>query len=110
MEAAFDGVGGSHRLACGEGLVAKASETLVEIVAQTGDGGGVGFAPAQGEVGARRERAFVAVSAFMTACRSVLTDASIDFFDLVEDVADLVRPAAPDRDLVVDHGQGGQEP
>ena len=30
-EAAFDGVGGSHRLAVGEGLVAKAGQKLVEI-------------------------------------------------------------------------------
>ncbi len=36
-EASFDGVGGSHRLAFGE------------VVAQTGDGGGIGLAPALGE-------------------------------------------------------------
>ena len=51
-EAAFDGVGGSNRLAFGEGLVAKAGQKLVEIVAQAGDGGGVGLAPAPGEAAA----------------------------------------------------------
>ena len=30
--------------------------------------------------------------------------------DLVEDVADFVRPAALDRDFVIDHGQRGDEP
>ena len=53
---AFDGVGGSHRLACGEGLVAKAGQEFVEIVAQAGDGGGIGLAPAFGEPAAGRAR------------------------------------------------------
>ena len=44
-EAAFDGVGGSDRLAFGEGLVAEAGQPFVEIVAQAGDGGRIGFAP-----------------------------------------------------------------
>src|SRR6202161_3743137 len=47
-EAAFDGVGGPHRLSFGEGLVAEAGEKLVEIVAQAGDRGGIGLPPALG--------------------------------------------------------------
>src|SRR5690348_2534832 len=53
---AFDGVGGSHGLAFGEGLVAKAGQKLIEIVAQTGDGGGIGLAPALGEAAGGRAR------------------------------------------------------
>ena len=33
----------------------------------------------------------------------------VGFFDLVEDIADLVSPAALDRDLGIDRGQGGEE-
>ena len=51
-EATFDGVGGAHRLAFGEGLVAKAGQKLIEIVTQAGDGGGIGFAPSP--MGGRR--------------------------------------------------------
>src|SRR6202044_2142779 len=53
-EAAFDGVGGPHRLSFGEGLVAEAGEKLVEIVAQAGDRGGIGLPPALGEAAGGR--------------------------------------------------------
>ena len=108
-EAAFDGVGGSHRLACGEGLVAKASEKLVEIVAQAGDGGGVGFAPALGEAAGGRAR-FRRRVGVHDGVQVGLDGRLVDLFDLVEDVADLVRPAALDRDLVVDHGRAARRP
>jgi len=58
-EAAFNGVGGSDRLAFGEGLVAKAGQKLIEIVAQTGDGGGIGLAPALGEAAGGRQGCLV---------------------------------------------------
>jgi hypothetical protein len=48
-EAPFDGVGGSHRPSLGERLIAEAGEELVEIVAQAGDGGGIGLTSARGE-------------------------------------------------------------
>ena len=81
-EAAFDGVGGSHRLAFGEGLVAEAGQKLIEIVAQTSDGGRVTW-PQRSAKRRAAERAFIAVSAFMTACRSALRDVSWAFLTLL---------------------------
>ena len=89
-----------------EGLVAKAGQKFVEIVAQTGDGGGIGLAPALGEAARGRARLHRR-GGVHDLVQIGLDRLLIGFSDLVEDVPDLVRPAALDGDLVVDHGQGG---
>ena len=52
----FDGVGGSDTAALGKGRVAEAGEQVVEVVAQAGDGLGVGLFPGTGEAACGTER------------------------------------------------------
>src|SRR6185312_15414578 len=94
--------GGSHGLAFGEGLVAKAGQKLIEIVAQTGDGGRIGLAPALGEAAGGRARLHRRVGVH-DGVQVDFEGRLVGYSDFVEDVADLVRPAALDGDFVVYH-------
>ena len=88
-EASLDGVGGSDGFAVGEVAVAKAGQKLVEVIAQTGDGGGVGLAPSLGEAagGGTRLDGRVGVHDSVQVGLDCLL---VGFPDLVEDIADLV--------------------
>ena len=97
-EPAFDGVGGSHRPSLGERLVAEAGEKLVKIVAQAGDRGGVGLAPALGEAAGGRAR-LPCILGVHHRVQVGLDGGLVGLADLVENVADLVGPAALDGDL-----------
>src|SRR5438046_7313530 len=55
-ESAFDSVGGSHRLALIAAFVAETGEKLVEIVAQTDDGGRILALETAGELSRRSTR------------------------------------------------------
>ena len=105
-ETAFDGVGGSHGFALCEGVVAKAGQKLVVVLAQAVDGCGVDWASSIGEAAGGRARLLGGVGPH-DGVQIAFEGFFIGLFDLVEDIADLVRPVALEGDSFVDHGQGG---
>ena len=107
-EAAFDGIGGTDGLSFIEGRVAEAGEEIVEIVAQAFDGGGVRGFPALSEA-AGKGTGLREVRGVDDGVEGSLDGGLVGLFDLVEDVADLVSPAALDRDVWVDGREGGEE-
>ena len=107
-EPAFDGVGGSHLLSLFEGLVSEAGEELVEIVAQAGDGLGVGVLPGVGEASGGAACPGP-VGGVHDGVEAVLDGVLVSLAHLVEDVSDLVRPAALEGDARIDGRQGGAE-
>ena len=96
-EAAFDGVCGAHGLAPGWVLEEEAGEQLVEVSPQAGDRLGVELLPAPGEDpgGLARGDPVLGVHDLV---QGPLDGVVVGGFDLVEDVTDLVRPAALDWD------------
>jgi len=91
---------GSYLAALVLRFVAEASQQLVEVVAQAGNSceylSSKRLAKLAGSTGGG------ALDAFMILCRARLTAGLIGLFDLVQDVPDLVRPAALNRDAVED--------
>ena len=105
-EPALDSVGGSDLPALIGVLVAETGQQIVEIVAQACDGSGVCTFPALALGGAPGLGAIVGVHDSV----EIMPDGVlIDLAYLVEDVSDLVRPVALDRDAVVGGGQGRQQ-
>ena len=107
-ESALDSIGGSHRLALIGGFVAEASEEFIEVVAQAGDSSRVFVFEAVSEAtgGGAGGRS---IGGIHDVVDGALYRWLIDLFDLVEDVADLVRPAALDRDGGEHRRQGGEQ-
>ena len=92
-EASFDGVGGSDTAALGKGGVAEAGEQVVEVVAQAGDGLGVGLFPGTGEAACGTER-LGPVGGVPDGVEGSLDGAVVGLADLAQHVPDFVRPAA----------------
>lgn len=106
-EAAFDGVGSAQGPALAGGLVVEASEQLVEVLAQAGDGLGIARVPALGEApGGGTRRRYVA--GVHDGVQAGLDGGLVCGLHLAQDVADLVHPAALHGDAGIDHGEGGQ--
>ena len=95
----------SHMYRLGEGGVAEACEQVVEVVAQAGDGLGVGGLPGVCEASCGAER-LGPVGGVHDGVEVVLDGVAVGLAHLVEDVPDLVRPAALQRDAGVDDRQG----
>src|ERR1700732_460194 len=107
-ESSFDSICGPYLAALVLRFVAEAGEEFVEVVAQTCDRvwifelEAVGEAPC-GSAGGR------SVGRIHDLVDGTLGGRLVSLFDLVEDVADLMRPAALDGNARQDRGQGGQE-
>src|SRR5580704_19689278 len=107
-EASLDGIGGTHAAAVSFGFIAEAGEQLVEVVAQTGDSGRIWVL-----------KALCKATCSRASCRGVggihdLVQGPFDlrligFANLVENVSDLVGPAALHRDAVKDAWQGREQ-
>src|SRR5712691_7819778 len=97
-EASFDGVGRSYPPALVLGFVAETGEQLIEVVAQAGDGRRVTFLEAIGEAtGCGPRRGLVA--GIHDGVEASFDRGLVGLADLVEDVPDLVSPAALDQDV-----------
>src|SRR5207302_10627994 len=91
-----DGICGSDFLALSEGFVSPAGEELVEVVAQAGDRLWIVVVPAVGEAACRRS-GLRPGPGIHDGVEGGLDGGLVGLAHLVEDVADLVRPAALDR-------------
>ena len=107
-ESAFDSVGGSHRLALIAAFVAETGEKLVEIVAQTDDGGRILALETAGELSRRSTRSRQ-IGRVHDLVESALDPRLIGPSDLIEDIADLVRPAALNGNIRKGGGESGDE-
>ncbi len=107
-EAAFDGICRSGPFAPGGILVSEAGQQFVEIVSQAIDGVLVRLGPASGEGagGLAGGKLGVGIDDLVQAA---LDGVVVGGLDLVQEVADLVRPAALHRDLRVDQGERGEQ-
>ena len=90
------------------GRVSEAGEQIVEVVSQAGDGLGVGLLPGVGEA-ARGAESLGPVWGVQDGVEVGLDSIPVGLSHLVEDVPDLVRPAALQGDAGIDRGQGGDQ-
>ena len=107
-EASLNGIGGPHRLAFSDRRVAKAGQEVVEIGAQARHGLGVDRFPAVGEAAGGRPggRQGCGVHDPMQAG---LDGHLVGLADLVQNVADLVRPTALHGNVGEGCWQGGEQ-